>query len=254
MDELNQYITAVIFAMLRLSPLVLSSALTPMSKIPMAVRILFLIVFSIMAVFVTSSSVAIGSLMQWAITGMLEVMLGIVFVFAIQIAVSGLLTLGRVVDMQIGFGAAGIIDPKTHNNESLTGTLLMMVFMLLFFQLNFHHEMLSALVLSFKLIPIGGFSAQMDIYYTASALTQQFFLALILCLPIILALFILDIMIGFSAKTMPQMNIYFIGLPLKIGVGLVVFSFVAHKMLPGFERIFNQINIFWIDLLGLGNV
>ncbi|MCO7223724.1 flagellar biosynthetic protein FliR [Pleionea sp. CnH1-48] len=240
-------VLVVLLIMLRIIPIFMSSAMTPLSRLPTTSKVMMLIIFSIMTSVIvpTKADMVIETMFEFVYLASYELLLGIAFAFGLQAAIASLQTMGRVIDMQIGFGAAGIIDPKTSNSESLIGTLLMMVSLVLFFELNLHHDLLMILLWSFNKVPVGSLSSSIDFWLLLSTLSQQFFLALVLALPVILTLLVLDALIGFVAKTMPQMNIYFVGLPLKIAVGLIAFTISARLMYPAFESIFEEVKSFW---------
>jgi flagellar biosynthetic protein FliR len=134
---------------------------------------------------------------------------------------------GAFVDLQMGFGMANIIDPMTGVSAPLTGNFKYYLLLAVFLAINGHHYMLSALMDSYKWLPLTG-----ELYAAigAGGLTEQlartvattFILGFQLAAPLMVAMFLTDTGLGFLAKTAPQFNVFVIGLPLKILVGLLV--------------------------------
>jgi flagellar biosynthetic protein FliR len=239
--------------MLRLAPMFFANTMTPMSRMPQLARVIMMLAFSLIIVASIPSDLSWQSLsaIELAFIAVSELTLGFILLFGLVAAQSAIMTLGRMVEMQIGFGAAGIIDPRTNQSESLIGTLLTMVAILLMFTLNIHHDLIASFWLSFMASPTGVLIYPNVLELVVPTLSAQFLLALLLVLPVSLSIFILDLIIGFLAKTMPQMNIYFVSLPLKIAVGLMVFSLSAETMASLFRSIFEQVSNFWLMLIGV---
>jgi len=241
------------FSMLRLAPLFMNSAMTPMSRMPQMAKVTMMMALSFFVVtgIPSNTNWQETDLVIWALTAASELLFGMMLLFGFLAAQAAVLTLGRVLEMQIGFGAAGIIDPSTSQNQSLIGTLFTLTAILLMFALQIDHSMIASLWMSFTVNPIGSLLYPNALDVMVPALTGQFFLALLLVLPVLLSLLCLDMVIGFLAKTMPQMNIYFVSLPLKIAVGLIVFWLVSPSMLETFKRIFQSIEDYWLQFVGV---
>ena len=156
-----------------------------------------------------------------------EVLAGLLlgYVFYLFFAVAQIS--GAFVDLQMGFGMANIIDPMTGVSAPLTGNFKYFLLLAVFLAMNGHHYMLSALMDSYEWLPMAG-----DLYaaIAAGGLTEQlaktvattFLLGFQLAAPVLVAMFLTDVGLGFLAKTAPQFNVFVIGLSLKILVGLMV--------------------------------
>jgi flagellar biosynthetic protein FliR len=97
--------------------------------------------------------------------------------------------------------------------------------MLLFFAMNGHHLMLRAFFDSYRLIGPAGLqlnAAGLDLVIKLSSVL--FVIAVKAAAPVLAAVFLTEIALGITARTVPQMNVFIIGFPLKIGVGLFVLA------------------------------
>lgn len=249
---LSAKVIEILAASFRIAPIFLSSSMTPFSRLPSIAKIILGLFVGLFAVINTDLSLDQSQLSTSSILFILlnEFLLGWIFVFGFIAIQSAIMTLGRMIEMQIGFGAAGIINPQSNQTESVVGTALTMVSILLLFAVNADHIFIQTVWSSFAVAPLG-FVLQGNAHeYLVPTLAAQFYLALLLVLPISLSLLALDMVIGYLSKTMPQMNIYFVSLPLKISLGIMVFAFSAPLMLEHFKLMFQELIGYWRVVLG----
>ncbi|MBM4117023.1 flagellar biosynthetic protein FliR [bacterium] len=132
---------------------------------------------------------------------------------------------GEIVGVQSGLAAAGIYDPSTQETVGVYGRFYYIVALLLFLSLDLHHPFLRGLGRSFSLLPVGEFGiAPAGFLQWAKLSGQVFTLALRLSMPVIAALLLLDLALGFLSRLVPQMNIFIVGFPLKIVAALAVLA------------------------------
>lgn len=178
-----------------------------------------------------------------------EVLAGAVIGFATVLLFIGVQMSGRIVDIQMGFGIANVIDPQSQARISLIGQFEYLLAILIFLSIDGHHFLLRALEKSFELIPPGG--AQFPSMLTEKMVTLTgglFEIAVQIGAPVIAALFMASVVLGLIARAMPQMNVFIVGLPLKIGVGLLAIALSLPLFLYLFKALFAQ---FQRDILTL---
>lgn len=147
---------------------------------------------------------------------------------------------GNILDMQIGFGIVNIFDPLSGQQLPLVGNFKYMLALLVFLATNGHHVLIAALTESFKLIPVTGV-----VFHTELAgifvdmVIELFVIALKISLPVLVALLLTDMALGVLARTMPQMNVFIVGLPGKIIVGIFVLSLALPAYVAFLEVVFN---------------
>ncbi|MDH7576747.1 MAG: flagellar biosynthetic protein FliR [Bacillota bacterium] len=165
-----------------------------------------------------------------------EVLIGAIIGFLTQLVFSTLQLAGQMIDMQIGFGIVNVIDPQYGIQIPVLGNFKYILAVLFFFVINGHHLLLTALTRSYHTIPIGNLHFSGTFYSFIFTLAGELFsTALKISLPVLGALFITDLALGIVARTVPQMNVFIVGLPLKIGVGLGLLMLI----MPLFIWIFN---------------
>ncbi|QHT60710.1 flagellar type III secretion system protein FliR [Paenibacillus lycopersici] len=154
-------------------------------------------------------------------------------------------TAGSFIDMQMGFGMANIIDPMTGASAPLIGNFKGMIATLLFLSINGHHYLLSALLQSYEWIPLSNTlflhlkSGSITTFLTGMA-GQTIMLALQMSAPLVAAMFLTDIGLGLLARTAPQYNVFVIGMPIKILVGLLMLAVLMPGLVTIYEHIFEQ--------------
>ncbi|MBC8016285.1 MAG: flagellar type III secretion system protein FliR [Sporomusaceae bacterium] len=154
-----------------------------------------------------------------------ELLVGLILGFVSSLIFTAIQMAGQLLDMQIGFGIVNIIDPMSGQQAPLIGNFKYILALLTFLITNGHHVLLSALFASFKLIPVTGVEVNIAITaFIIDIIGGMFILALKISLPVIASLLLTDMALGILARTMPQMNIFVVGVPGKIIIGIFVLS------------------------------
>ena len=247
MDSVILQMQPVFLTVCRLSPLFSSFSFLPFSKFPMIIRLVLLLVLSIGLTSITIETWTPMEQSSWYLSLGFEWILGMLMVVGFQLAYASILMVGRVLDLQIGFAAAGVIDPASNNNDPLLGTILTLFFSVAFLLTNTHLDAIAVLVEVFRLIPPGSWDGSVDIAALLSFFATQLALGFILLGPIVMGLWLLDVFNGIIAKTMPQMNVYFVMLPLKIAVGLFLLSVSMQQVKPIIQQMFSA-TLVWLKL------
>lgn len=169
-----------------------------------------------------------------------ELLIGLILGFVSSLVFSAIQMSGQLLDMQIGFGIVNIIDPQSGQQVPLIGNFKYILALVVFLTMNGHHVLLNALFSSFKLIPITGIAWNAKILDIIITLVQgTFIIALKISLPVLTALLLSDVALGILARTMPQMNIFVVGVPGKIIIGLFVLSLALPFYIFFLEMAFN---------------
>jgi flagellar biosynthetic protein FliR len=168
-----------------------------------------------------------------------EIAVGIVIGFAASLLFAAVQFAGRLIDTQMGFALVQVIDPFTETSVTTTGQLFTLLFSILFLLLNGHYFMLLAIRESFEVIPL--FGVTLPSGSLASLFVEMtgeiFVLAVKLAAPVFVVLVLTSLALGVVARTVPQMNVFFVGLPLRIGVGLTTTILVFPALAEMFKGI-----------------
>lgn len=153
-----------------------------------------------------------------AIVGLLIGLIAYIILAAVQIA-------GGFIDFQMGFAIANVIDPQTGAQSPLTGQYLYTFALLFLLMVNGHHLMIDGIFYSYELIPLDTFiqfQQESIAEFVIQTFNQMFIIAFLLAIPVVGCLFLVDVALGIIARTVPQLNVFVVGLPLKILVSFVV--------------------------------
>lgn len=232
------FVTAIPFA---------SNSVPVQIKIWLAASLAFLVFMVAYQQPVPVSSSLFGYVLQFG--G--ELLIGCVLGFITQIVFAVFQLAGQMLDMQIGFGMVNVIDPQSGIQVPLLGNFQYVLALLCFFAVNGHHVLLSGLIKSYQLLPIGG-GAHLNnnvcafIFNLAGAMFADAFK---LALPVLGALFIADLVVGIIARAVPQVNVFIVSMPFKIGLGLGLMMIAIPALVWAFEMQFNSLFQHSSDLL-----
>jgi flagellar biosynthetic protein FliR len=152
-----------------------------------------------------------------------ELAVGFILGFCVFLLFTGIQLAGQVVDIQMGLGMVNIVDPMTSAQVSVMGQYFYLVATLVFLLIDGHHMLLRALFDSFNIIPLGQaeFTGSLAVLVNAK-LSSIFWVAFRVGAPIIGALFLTNVAMGVLSRTVPQMNVFIVGMPLNVAVGLMM--------------------------------
>ncbi|MFC2950095.1 flagellar biosynthetic protein FliR [Virgibacillus sediminis] len=160
-------------------------------------------------------------IMKEAAIGLLIGLLAYIIISAVQIA-------GGFIDFQMGFAIANVMDPQTGAQSPLTGQYFNIIALLFLLSVDGHHLLIDGMVNSFQFVPVTSFipiGSESIVGFVIDAFNQMFLIAFQISIPIVGCLFLVDVALGIVARTVPQLNVFVVGLPLKIGVSFIVLIF-----------------------------
>jgi flagellar biosynthetic protein FliR len=174
-----------------------------------------------------------------------EAMVGLTLGLCLRIFFGSVQLAGQVIGFQMGFAMINVVDPQSGANVSIMDQLGYWVCVVVFLMLNGHHIIISALINSFELVPVGVFMMQKILMVKLLDLAGGLFLlAIKIGAPVIAALFFVSVGFGLVSKFAPQMNVMIVAFPLKIVAGLFLFGLtleiiviVTREYVDGFKRL-----------------
>ena len=160
-----------------------------------------------------------------AVAGMLviQVLVGLAFAFAVGVVLTAVEAAGAITDMVAGFSYGAVLDPVNGNQGGTMTNLYSLVGLMMFIAIGGDAWTLRGLQRTFDLVPLTKAPAIATLTTgVEQAFSTIFVSALEVCAPVILALLITDVAFGMIAKVVPQVNIFGIGFPMKVGVAMLV--------------------------------
>lgn len=156
---------------------------------------------------------------------MSETMIGAALGFAARLIFAAAQLAGEMIGFQIGFSVANVIDPVSSMHVSLVGQFQYLFAVLIFLITNSHHVFFAAIADSFRIVPLLAFHVSGDFMALIMSLCREMFvLSVKLSIPVIAVILFTNVGLGIVARTVPQINIFVVGFPLQITVGLIFFG------------------------------
>ncbi len=156
-----------------------------------------------------------------------EVMVGLLIGLIAYIIISAVQIAGGFIDFQMGFAVANVIDPQTGAQSPLIGQYFYIFALLFLLSVNGHYLLIDGIVNSYQFIPLDGFLTFNDLFseFIIRTFNKMFLIAFQMSIPLVGCLFLVDVALGIIARTVPQLNVFVVGLPLKIAVSFTVLLF-----------------------------
>lgn len=155
-----------------------------------------------------------------------EVLIGVIIGFTARLIFSAVQLAGQLIGFQMGFGIVNVIDPQTSTQFSIVAQFQNVMTLLIFLVLDAHYWFILAISSSFELIPPLGFCFTNSLMEAIVSLScDMFVIAAKVAAPVIAVLLFTSVALGLIARTVPQMNIFIVGFPIKIAIGLLGVGF-----------------------------
>jgi flagellar biosynthetic protein FliR len=193
------------------------------AQIPVLARIAFGLLVAIVIAPTVALITPIDGIGGLATAVVSQALIGFIFGFVASLVFAGVQFAGEILDIEIGFAVVNVVNPLTQASVTVVGEFQLALASLLFLVTNGHHFIITGIAGSFSLVPLpysemtGPLAGTIvDFFGRSLAIVFQ------IGAPTAVALFIVNVSLGLLAKTAPQMNVFVVGLPLQIMVGLVM--------------------------------
>lgn len=171
-----------------------------------------------------------------------EFLTGVLIGMGVNLCSSILALTGAIADMEVGFSMVTLMDPATRQQTTITSTLYQNLIMLILVISGMYQYVIGALAESYELIPVYGanFDAAKLLDVAVRFMGEYIRIGFQICLPIFAAILMLNVVLGILARVSPQMNMFAVGLQLKIFVGLGVIFLTVFLLPRAAEMIFTE--------------
>jgi flagellar biosynthetic protein FliR len=182
-----------------------------------------------------------------------EILLGAAIGLTVKLLFAGVQMAGQIVGFQMGIALANVVDPATSDQLPFLAEFNQIVAMLVFVAVNAHHLLIRALVDSFDRIPLMSFQvngAVMDrLLHTGG---QMFVTAIQVGAPLIAVLLLTSVALGLVARTVPQMQVFIVAMPLKVMLGLLFIGIGLPYLMPMLQELFGDLHRDVLTLMAAG--
>jgi len=231
----------VVAIFFRLLPIFVVLPVGPFKRVPLMARLSLCVMLSLLF---SNGQLHLGvELSLLVLAG--EFVLGASIAFAFHSAFAAVHSLGAVLDTQMGTAVGAVFDPAQNQMSALVGETLSLFVMMVFVWAGVHYELIFALGKLFVVVPPGGAYEWRDSWLLV--IGNQYAAAFILIGPILMSMWLIDFTLALISRSMPQVQVYFLGLPAKVGIGLLLLAWFSRN---GFEEV-HQYLVQTIEQLGL---
>lgn len=243
LDELEYFLLILV----RITSFIVAAPFFGMNNTPNRVKIGlgFFISLLLYQTAVPHAVISYQTVWGYAALVLKEALTGLLIGFGAQMCSTIVIFAGMTIDMNIGLSMVSMMDPTTKENASITGTYLQYTTMLMLLVSGMYQFLLKAVADTYRLIPIGGAVFQTDelIASLIKFLSEYLIIGFRICLPVFAVIMVLNSVLGILAKIAPQINMFSVGIQLKILFGLTTL-FLTTFMLPGVaDFVFKQMRI-----------
>ena len=226
-----------VLILIRLASFVFAAPFFNMANVPQRVKIGFSFCLAILVYSLSSDmSVEYNGMIEYAVIVVQEVIVGILLGLVTSLCVQIIMFAGKIIDMDIGISMAQLYDPTTRMQVGIMGNFYYYMMMLLLIISGMHQYLVAAIVETYKVIPIGGVKFSASIYTTLIGFMSDYFIiGFRIALPVFAAILVLNCVLAILARVSPQMNMFVVGMQLKIFVGIFVILFTI-SMLPSISN------------------
>ena len=181
------------------------------------------------------------SIIMFAVAAIGELFIGWLIGFVAYVTFSAIHFAGKVMDMQVGFAMVNVMDPTSGQQIPLIGSFLYNLAIIVFLVVNGHHMLIAALFESFQYVPLLTVSPAPTLAgFVVNLVNGVFVTGMKLAMPVTFSILLTNVGLGILARTMPQLNIFVVGLPLQIIIGMFVLSILMPFYVLFLDVLFNE--------------
>ena len=240
--EMNTWIAALLWPLTRILGLIAAAPLFGNNAVPVSVKVgLGVMLATIMAPAIPALPAADPLSMAGLLILLQELLIGLAMGFAMRIVFAAIEMAGEVSSLTMGLGFATFFDPMSAGRSSAISQLLALIATMAFLAVNAHLVLLEALAESFLSMPVSATPMAGGAPFELVRWAGRIFSAgLQLSLPIVTALLITNVALGILTRAAPQLNIFSLGFPITLTVGMLVISMVLPYLGTPIQNLFNQ--------------
>ena len=181
-----------------------------------------------------------------------ELFLGTLIGFAASATFGAVQIAGEAMGLESGFGSGRIFNPSLGDSGSEFSQIFVMVSLMVFLLIDGHHLFIIAMQRTFEVIPANGPLPLDSMNTLIRIMAQMIVVGIRLALPLMAALIITDLSLGLLSRIAPQMQIFFLGMPVKVGVSLVGLALLFMVVMPALGDLFRGMSNQMLSLISVG--
>jgi flagellar biosynthetic protein FliR len=251
--QLDAWFALFIWPFMRITALMLSEPVLGNQAIPRRIRVAISVILTLtIAPLLPTPPVVNFVSAQGLLIAAQQLLIGVTLGLSMRMVLNGIEMAGHIAGLSMGLGFATFFDPQNGAQSVVIAQFLGIFAMLIFFALNGHLMVISALYESFQVLPISSAPLNaLGFLAVAEAGAQMFLVGFMLSLPLLAAILIANIALGVLARAAPQLNLFAVGFPLTITAGFVMLMMSLPYSLPPISRLMEEAALHGLKLIGV---
>ena len=237
--------TLILLIFIRIMSAFAATPIYSHTSIPGQVKVFISFIIAFIIFSITSPANVAVEFNAWWLFAMAikEIVVGLIIGFSINLIFYGFNFAGTFIGFDMGLAMAQVMNPIEETNGNVVGQIIYFMALMIFFIIDGHHYIIRALSYSFQIIPLGEFQAKEALFSLMIKYSAEvFIIAVKIASPILVSFFLIHVAEGVLARMIPQMQVFFVTQPLKIGIGFVllgsilpIYFYVIKNLLGQFE-------------------
>lgn len=222
--QISTWVASFILPLFRIGAVLMTMPIFGTTLVPKRVRLYFALAITVVVVPGLPPMPQVHALDLSALLLIAEqIIIGALMGLSLQLFFQAFVVAGQIISIQMGMGFASMVDPANGVSAAVIGQFLTMLVTLLFLGMNGHLVVFEVLTESFTTMPVGSAMLINHFWEMANKLGWVLGAAMLLVMPAITALLVVNIAFGVMTRAAPQLNIFSVGFPLILVLGLVIF-------------------------------
>lgn len=208
-------------------------------QVPVQVRVALSFAIGLLLHGLIPQPAPVVNLIQLVPVALKELAVGMLIGFVVAMAFAAFQFAGELLDINIGFTMMNVLDPITNTQSPLLGNFLYILGLLVFFTIGGHHMLFESILDSYRVVPVDGMvlTGALTEHLVQSA-AKIFAIGLQVAIPVLAALLLTAIALGIMNRTVPQMNVFVMGLPVQMFVGIALLAVILPLYMSALRAVF----------------
>lgn len=237
--QIHEQVALFIWPLLRIGAMFTAVPVFSIRAVPARVRLILAVAMTFVVMPLLPVFPAIDMFSYEGIrVAIAQVMIGLSTGFIVQLVFSAIVFAGQGVALSMGLGFASMVDPQNGQQVPVIAQLYVITSTLIFLGLDGHLLLIKMLLDSFTSLPIGiDGIAKADVWVIIAWSSRMFAGGLLLSMPVIVSLLLINISFGVATRAAPQLNIFSVGFPVTLMLGIVLIWLTLPDVLDQFTGI-----------------
>lgn len=227
-----------ILIFIRITGFMIISPVFSQKGVPNVVKVTISAAIMLVTLPVVTDFQVIENLFLFALVVWKEFLFGLAMGFLSQLVFTGVEMAGSMIDFQVGFSMAQAYDPTFEMMTSQYGKIYYWLTIMMVFLTNLHHLLIKGVIESFRLVPLGAATMEgTTVEGVIKLFALTFEMALHLAAPLVISAMMIDILLGILSRSIPQINVLMMGMPMKTSISFVMFLLLLPNTLEYLVKI-----------------